>query len=284
MMDTIDIDIVCPLYNAEKYIEALIEGIKKQKNVDIKGIHFFLTESTDNSKGILDSLGIEYEVIKKKDFSHSRIRALGISKAISNNVILISQDVNLVDEYAFSLLAGKLDDKCAFAYGRQIALRRHIERYVREYNYPQKSHVYTKSDIEEKQIKAFFASDAFSAVNKSVFLSLNGYDGLDLNINEDMYYARKILLNDFSLAYVSEAVVEHYHDLKVKEIYSRYYEVGKFFRTNHLFDEYKKNSSALRLAFYVFFKALIHFDVKALFMLCPNMLARFLGMRKGKKK
>ena len=35
------IDIICPLYNAEKYIKDLDAILKKQKNVEIKNINYF---------------------------------------------------------------------------------------------------------------------------------------------------------------------------------------------------------------------------------------------------
>ena len=38
------IEIICPLYNAEKYIEELDKNIKRQKNVDILKISYILTE------------------------------------------------------------------------------------------------------------------------------------------------------------------------------------------------------------------------------------------------
>ena len=42
------IDIICPLYNAEKYIKGLDDSILKQKKVKINTIKYILTESKDN--------------------------------------------------------------------------------------------------------------------------------------------------------------------------------------------------------------------------------------------
>ena len=47
------IDIICPLYNAEKYIEDLHRSIKKQKNVTIHKIRYVVTKSTDRTEEIL---------------------------------------------------------------------------------------------------------------------------------------------------------------------------------------------------------------------------------------
>ena len=50
------IDIICPLYNAEKYIEKLDKSIKKQENVNINKIRYILTESKDNTEELLKKL------------------------------------------------------------------------------------------------------------------------------------------------------------------------------------------------------------------------------------
>ena len=50
------ISIICPLYNAEDYIEDLYLNIKKQKDVCIEEIKFILTESSDNTEGKLKDL------------------------------------------------------------------------------------------------------------------------------------------------------------------------------------------------------------------------------------
>ena len=65
------IDIICPLYNAEKYINNLHNNLKKQKDVELKNINYILTKSNDNTENILKKLDCQYEVIEKQEFSHS---------------------------------------------------------------------------------------------------------------------------------------------------------------------------------------------------------------------
>jgi len=47
------IDIICPLYQAENYIEKLHKSLLKQKNVKINNIQYILTRSKDDSEEIL---------------------------------------------------------------------------------------------------------------------------------------------------------------------------------------------------------------------------------------
>ena len=44
------IDIICPLYNAEKYVLNLHKSLLMQKQVFINKIWYVLTESEDNTK------------------------------------------------------------------------------------------------------------------------------------------------------------------------------------------------------------------------------------------
>ena len=130
---------------------------------------------------------------------------------------------------------------------------------------------------------AFFASDAFSALNRNVFIKINGYQGYNVMMAEDMLYSKFVLDAGYKKAYVAEAEVEHSHKFTLKQLYNRYYETGKFHKEVNLFNQYKAEDSGLKLAMYVLGQALKHFNIPVLFRWLPDMSARYLGMRKGKK-
>ena len=48
MKKNMTIDIICPLYDAENYIENLNKSIIKQKKVEINSIKYVLTKGKDN--------------------------------------------------------------------------------------------------------------------------------------------------------------------------------------------------------------------------------------------
>ena len=129
----------------------------------------------------------------------------------------------------------------------------------------------------------YFSSDAFSALNRKVFIKINGYQGYNVMMSEDMLYAKFVLDAGYKKAYVSEAQVEHSHKYTLKQLYNRYYETGKFHKEVKMFLSYKAEDSGLKLAFYVLGQALKHFNIPVLFRWLPDMTARYLGMRKGKK-
>ena len=69
-----NIDIICPLYNAENDIERLNKSLLKQKNININRIRYVLTESKDNTEDKLKKLNLDYKKIKKEEFSHGLTR------------------------------------------------------------------------------------------------------------------------------------------------------------------------------------------------------------------
>lgn len=281
------VEVICPLYNSLSYIDNLVKSILEQKEIDIIKINFIITDTNDHVEDhLIGDDRITFSKIKKEDFSHSIVREQAIFGSNADIAILITDDVKIIDEYAFSKLVSSfdIDNKIAIAFGRQICTNNSIEKYTRILNYPLESKITTFEDIEKEQIKAFFFSDAFSAYDVKIFKELNGYDNKNLPTNEDMYYARKVLLNGYKKYYNHEAFVNHSHNYKLKELYKRYYLYGEFFKVENEFKNYHATDSGFKLAINVFKLALKDFNIKALFMLFPNMLVRLLGKRKGEKE
>lgn len=279
-------DIVCPLYRADEYIDGLIENIGRQQDIEINKVVFPITRS-DNFEKVIEKIvnaGYDHFIVEPEQFSHSLTREKAIYEYCSSDiVVMLSQDVILTDDHTVSHLARAINDRVIYAYGRQVCKRKSIEHYIREKNYGGNSFTVTNDDVQKLQLKAFFASDAFSAYNRKSFVELDGYDHIHMMMSEDMYYAKKVLDNGYSKAYVAEAVVEHSHKFTLKQLYRRYYETGKWFAEHPEFDNYKTTDSGLKLALYVLKEALKDFNIKVLFRWLPDMLARYMGMRKGKK-
>lgn len=278
------IDILCPLYNASNDFNNLISGIEKQKGVNINKIIFPVTESADNTLELAKTVFNSYVLeVPKNEFSHSLTREKAMSYAESDVVIFMTQDVILDDEYALYQLAKCINGNVIHAFARQITKYKGIERYIREKNYPTESYIVEKKDIDKLQIKAFYSSDACAAYSRAKFLELGGFDGKKFQVSEDMYFCRKALLNDYAIKYCAESVVIHSHKFTLKQLYKRYYDMGKFFYQNPEFIEYKSNGSGMSLAIYVFRRALFRFDLISLFKWLPNMFVRYYALKKGKK-
>lgn len=280
------IDVVCPLYQAANELDGFLSRLNAQTGVQINKVVFPVTVSEDCEKTVekIKEFGYSYFLVEKEDFSHSLTREKAIIEYCeSDAVVMMSQDVILESPDALQKLAESLSEEVAFAYGRQISKKKNIEYYIRNKNYGPEKGLVGKEDVERLQLSAFFASDAFSAYYRPTFLKLGGYGGVHMMMSEDMYYAKKIIDAGYKKAYVADAVVVHAHKYTLKQLYQRYYQTGIWFANHKEFDGYKTTDSGVKLALYVFKKALLGFNIPVLFRFIPDMLARYLGMRKGKK-
>lgn len=276
------VEIICPLYNAEQYIEKLHDNIKKQKSVDFSA-RYLLTESKDNTESILKSKKLKYDKIKKEDFSHSFTRENAAKTSKADIIVFITQDVEIEDEnWLYYLVKDIISGEVSATYSRQITKFNNLEKYTREKNYPEHSKIVSKEDIDTLGLKTFFFSDAASAIKKDVFKELNYYDGKKLPISEDMYIAYKLITNGHKIKYCSDSVVYHSHDFKLRELYDRYKLTGKFFKQNSYLDQYGTNSTGGSLAKYVLKRSIEEKNIKAIIRFPFDMGARFIGMKVGK--
>ena len=279
------IDVICPLYNAEEYIVNMYRSLKKQEDVDIHKIKLILTESKDKSEEILKENNIEYELIKREEFSHSLTREKAAMESESDIIVFITQDVIIEDKnWLYNLTKNIGKNKIAAAYSRQITKYNNIEKYTRECNYPEKSFTVSKNDINNLGLKTFFFSDASGALDAKVFKKLKGYDAKKLPISEDMYYAYKLITNGYKINYEADSIVYHSHKFTLKQLYDRYKLTGKFFKENSYLDQYGTNDSGIKLAKYTLQRSIKEGNIKSLFRWLPDMVARYLGMKAGKKK
>ncbi|WP_252228865.1 MULTISPECIES: glycosyltransferase [unclassified Clostridium] len=280
------ISIICPLYNAENYIVDLNENLLNQEleyNQKLE-ILYVLTRSKDKSENILKELKCNYCIVELKDFSHSKTREMMASKASGNIIVFISQDVKMKNKlWLKNLVAPIIKGECEASFSRQICENNSIEKYTREKNYPEESRVVSKRDIEKYGLLTFFYSDASSAVSTKVYKELNAYDGKNIIINEDMYFAHKLIHAGYRIKYCANSEVYHSHIFTFKQLYNRYFDTGVFFKENSYLMKYKGNESGLTLAKYVLKRALEDRNIKVIFSLLPNFGIRYIAMKMGQE-
>lgn len=278
------IDIICPLYNAEKDIERLHRGILKQKNVEINNIKYILTDSKDNTEELLKKLKIEYTKIKKEEFLHSLTREQAALSSKADIVVFTTQDIIIErEDWLYNLTKDISDGKVQACFSRQLCTNNTIEKYTREKNYPNKSRIVSKENIKELGLQTFFFSDAASAINRKIFEELNGYDGKNLPTNEDMYIAYKLITKGYKIKYCADSEVIHSHTFTLKQLYKRYYDTGLFFGMNSFLDKYGTTKAGGGMAKYILKRAIQDKNIKVLLNFIPNMAVRYIGMKKGKK-
>ena len=284
------ISVVCPLYEAEGDILRLDESLTVQEGISFAEIFYVLTKGNDKTSevmkksGILERPEVKFSEISKEDFSHSLTREKAAFSATGKVIVFLTQDIEIRDTHFLEklvqpIVAGEADA----TYAKQITKYNNIEKYTRESNYPAKSFTVSKKDIEKLGLKTFFFSDAAGAVARSKFVELGGYDNKDLPISEDMYFAHKLIMSGGKIRYVAEAEVYHSHDFKLSELYSRYRLTGKFMKMNPEIALAGVNAAGGGMAKYIFKRAWEERNFKVLAKFLPNMGARYLGMRRGRR-
>ena len=278
-----NIDIICPLYNAENDIERLDKSLKQQENVKINKIRYVLTECKDKTEEKLKKINKKYKKIKKEDFSHSLTREKEAFESDADIVVFVTQDVIIEKkDWLFNLTKNIISGEVDACYSRQICTNNTIEKYTRECNYPKESKIVSKEDIEKLGLKTFFFSDASSAIKRETFVKLNGYDHKNLIISEDMYIAYKLITNGYKIKYCADSEVIHSHVFTLKQYYNRYKDTGKFFKENSYLNNYKVNQAGGNMAKYILKRAWQEKNWGVLVKYIPNMAARFIGMKVGK--
>ena len=285
----IELDIVCPIYKDSQTLEALVKSFATQKDVKINNIVFPVTlshtEEDDVIRDVIKRYGITSFEIEPKDFSHSLTREKAIREYCTSKVIImISQDIKLTNEMVFYNLAKDIDSgETIYNFAKQICTNKSIEKYIRAKNYPQESYFVVNSDVPKMKFMAYFSSDACSAYNREKFIELGGYQGYNLMMCEDALYSKVILEAGYKKKYCADAIVEHSHKYTLKQLYKRYYDTGVFQSQVTFFKDVNMEGGGMALAMYVLKQALKHFDIPVLFRWLPDMAARYLGIKKGKK-
>ena len=284
-----NIDIICPLYNAENYIINLQQSIEKQSMYEnIKNIRYILTKGKDNTENLLEQIQKKNNKVlcKKIDankFSHSLTREKEAFESDADIIVFITQDVKIMrDDWLYYLTKDIIDGQVDACYSRQLCDNNTIEKYTRECNYPENSRIVSKEDIEKLGLKTFFFSDASSAIKRETFVNLNGYDNKNLIISEDMYIAYKLITNGYKIKYCADSEVVHSHVFTLKQYYARYKDTGRFFKENSYLNNYKVNQTGGNMAKYVLKRAIQDKNWNVLIKFIPNMAARFIGMKVGK--
>ena len=277
------IEIICPLYNAEEYINELHLSLMNQKRVKIHQISYVLTDSSDDTEEYLKSHNLNYTKIKKKDFSHSLVREKAAFQSQADIICFVTQDVVIEDElWLYHLTKDIISGEVAATYSRQLTKYHNIEKYTREYNYPDQDLIKRREDIEKYGLKTFFFSDAASAIKRKIFVELNGYDQKNLPINEDMYFAYKLIMNNQKIKYCAKSVVYHSHQFTLKELYKRYKLTGEFFKENTSLNQFGTTKSGGSLAKYILKRIWQEKRIDLLIRYPFDMVARLVGMKVGR--
>ena len=229
------VSVVIPTLNAGAFLEALLTRLKEQ-TISCE-IIIVDSSSTDDGPAIARSHGVRTITIERGDFNHGGTRNLAVRESSGDVVVFLTQDALPENERLIETLTKPLEDpEIAACYGRQIPRDDAFptERFARGFNYPDAPVLKSKDSVSELGIKAFFFSNACSAVRRKEFERVGGFPE-DIVMFEDMLFAARLLEEGYKILYVPEARVIHSHNLGLVEQFKRYFDAGSSFRSHRWF-------------------------------------------------
>ncbi|HEY0827516.1 MAG TPA: glycosyltransferase family 2 protein [Bacilli bacterium] len=284
------ISILIPTYNAEPYIEKLIlnlmsQELKKDQQIEII---IFDSSSSDQTVDIVRKkfFNVKVNIIAKEDFDHGRTRNLLASQAKGTYLLFMTQDALPCDHRLLATLVEPFcDPNVMISYARQVPYENTplLEKFARNYNYPEVSVMKDKRSIQFLGIKVFFNSDACSMYRKTGFEELGGFQEGIIQ-NEDMIFASKVILNDYIVSYTAGAKVYHSHQYTLKQQFKRYFDTGRAFKQMEFIFKYVSNEKE---GFKMLQKQLIYLILLRKYHLIPfalfETIVKFAAYHLGKR-
>lgn len=225
------VQIIIPIYRPDDKFLCLLQMIKKQSLPNLPVLLI------DSGKGGLyadevEGMNVQVRTIDSRDFNHGGTRQWGIELCREADVyVFLTQDAILADEQSIENLAAAFDDnnRVGCAYGRQLPHRNAgaFGTIARAFNYPPESHIYGFEDRKQHGIKTAFMSNSFAAYRKEAIEEVHGFPQNTI-LSEDMCVAAKMLLANWRVAYVANAMVYHSHDYTMIQEFKRYFDIGVF--------------------------------------------------------
>lgn len=222
------IDVIIPTYKPDDNLEEILERLERQT---CPPEHIFVMNTEEAYwKADLEKRFLRLQVhhLTKKEFDHGGTRDRGAKLSQADILVYMTQDALPADEYLLERLAEALEqENVAAAYARQRPREdcRLIERFTRDFNYPDKSRVKRAQDLENLGIKTYFCSNVCAAYNRQTYLKLGGFVTHTI-FNEDMIYAGKAVKAGYGIAYAADARVIHSHNYTGKQQLKRNFDLG----------------------------------------------------------
>ncbi|MBO5523330.1 MAG: glycosyltransferase family 2 protein, partial [Roseburia sp.] len=231
------VDVIIPTYKPNDTFCLLLQKLQEQTFL----IHRVLILNTEENlwqeaekqyalEKYLAQLSCPYEIyhISKKEFDHGGTRSFGAGKSEADILLFMTQDAVPADEFLVEeLVRGLEEEGTAAAYARQLPKEdcSVVERYTRQFNYPEVSRRKGKEDIPVLGIKTYFCSDVCAAYKRSIFEKLGGFES-PVIFNEDMFFAAKAIQAGYYVYYAAEARVFHSHNYTARQQFHRNFDLA----------------------------------------------------------
>lgn len=227
------VDVIIPVYRPGKTFRKLLDMLVKQTLVIQRIIIMNTEQSYWKDSDYADILNLEVHHVTKEEFDHGGTRNQGAKHSEADIMVFMTDDSLPGDERLIEHLVESLSwvgpegERAAVAYARQIPAEdcHVIERYTRDFNYPEESKVKTAADLPKLGIKTFMASNVCCAYRRDIFEELGGFINKTI-FNEDMIYAAEAIKAGYGVVYSAKAEVVHSHNLSGRQQFRRNFDLA----------------------------------------------------------
>lgn len=225
------VEIIIPTYKPDDGMRVLLKAIAKQ-TYPVMRVHIINTDRTYWNQSLVENseaVRVDVTHIAREEFDHGGTRDFAARQAKSDLLLFMTQDAIPADAGMISsLVSAFADEDVAVAYARQLPKKGQndfIEEYTRGFNYPAKSRIKDKSDIETMGIKTFFCSDVCAMYSKDLYEAVGGFVNPTI-FNEDMIFAADAVNKGYKVAYCADAQVYHSHKYTGIQYLKRNFDMG----------------------------------------------------------
>ena len=213
-MKKFTVDIIIPTFRPGEKFNKLMQMIQEQ-TYPIERILIMNTEASGLLGNVYENLPrVEIYHLTQEEFDHGGTRDRAAMMSDAELMLFMTQDAVPADEFLVERLSEAFHrPEVEAAYARQLPDERcnTIERFTRNFNYPNESSIKSKSDLHIYGIKTFFCSNVCAMYRKAAYEKLGGFEKQTI-FNEDMIFAGNLIRHGGSIAYIAEAKVIHSHN------------------------------------------------------------------------
>ncbi len=230
-MSKIDISVVIPVKNGQKYLDEVLKAVFSQEiNAEFEVI-IIDSGSKDKTLDIIRKYPVRLYQIDEKEFNHGLTRNLGISKALGEYIVLMTSDAIPYNNYWMRGLVNSLkeDEDIAGVYSRQLP---HKDSLVMSQIRVKKIFTFDKERRESRIVKSE-EYEKLSAKEKHRFCNFDNVSSCirksiwekvpfpKTDFAEDLEWAKKVLAAGKKIVYEPNSIVYHSHDFSVSEWYHK---------------------------------------------------------------
>lgn len=230
-MDNIEISVVIPTKNGQKYLDAVLKGVFSQKINAKFEVIVVDSGSTDKTLDIIAGYLIRLYRIDENEFNHGLTRNLGISKSKGKYIILITQDAIPYDCRWMEKLVNNLeyDERVAGAYSMQIPhkdarimTQMRVNRFFTASKIKRVSQIDRMEDYRNLTLRQKHLFCSFDNVSSCIRKTVWGKIPFPkTDFGEDIEWSKEVLERGYKIVYEPDSKVYHSHDLSIYDWYKR---------------------------------------------------------------